>query len=215
MIDIRCGLSAALFASVLTTTPAPAAEPDAAGIVMRVTGQTTPDLPVRTEIPADTAIKLGPEVELTFLHYRKCQLVTVAGGTLELSARDFTTDGKVESEKPGPCPRVYQLAGSAGGWVARDLPPRLPVNPEIIFAGRRADRIAEAAVYVQDQRERPLFRFDLVDRRATEPATAAPLTAEHRYVLSMKMSDQPDPIEHGFVAVAPGTGGSLVVLRID
>jgi hypothetical protein len=31
----------------------------------------------------------------------------------------------------------------------------------------------------------------------------------------MKMSDQPDPIEHSFVAVAPGTGGSLVVLRID
>ncbi|HXO91686.1 MAG TPA: hypothetical protein VN849_12945 [Stellaceae bacterium] len=215
MSDIRCGLSAALFASLLTTMPALAAEPDAAGIVMSVTGQTTPDLPIRTEIPADTEIKLGPGVELTFLHYRKCKLVTVAGGTLELSARDFTTDGKVESEKPGPCPRVYQLAGSAGGWVARDLPPRLPVNPEIIFAGRRADRIAEAAVYAPDQRERPLFRFDLVDRRATEPAAAEMLTAEHRYVLSMKMSDQPNPIEHGFVAVAPGTGGSLVVLRID
>src|SRR5262249_42426925 len=148
---------------------------------------TTPDLPVRTEIPADTAIRLGPGVELTFLHYHKCKLVTVVGGKVELSDRDFTTDGKIESERPGPCPRVYKLAGSAGGWVARDLPPRLPVNPEIIFAGRRADRIAEAAVYVHDQRERPLFRFDLVDRRATEPAAAAPLTAEHRYVLRMKM----------------------------
>ena len=216
MMHIPRGPSAALLAGLLTTTPALAAEPAAAGIVMKVTGQTTPDLPVRTEIPADTAIKLGAAVELTFLHYRKCKLVTVVGGTLELSARDFTTDGKVEKEVPGPCPRVYQLAGSAGGWVARDLPPRLPVNPEIIFAGQRAGRIIEAAVYAQDQRERPLFRFDLVDRRATEPAAATPLTAEHRYVLKMKMSDRPDdPIEHGFVAVAPGTGGSLVVLRID
>jgi hypothetical protein len=215
MIDIRDGLFAVLLVWLSTMTPAPAAEPDPAGIVMKVTGQTTPDLPVRTEIPADTAIRLGPAVELTFLHYRKCRLVTVAGGTLELSDRDFTTDGKIEKETPGPCPRVYQLAGSAGGWVARDLPPRLPVNPEIIFAGSRADRIAEAAVYAQDQRDRPLFRFDLVDRRATEPAAAAPLTAEQRYVLRMKMNDQPDPIEHGFVAVAPGTGGSLVVLRID
>jgi hypothetical protein len=210
----RC-LSAALFACLSWMTPAYAAEPAAAGIVMKVTGQTTPELPVRTEIPADTVIGLGPTAELTFLHYRKCQLVTVTGGTLELSDRDFTTDGKVEKEVPGPCPRVYQLVGSAGGWVARDLPPRLPVNPEIIFAGRRADRIAEAAVYVQDQRDRPLFRFELVDRRATEPAAAAPLTAEQRYVLRMRMSDQPDPIEHSFVAVAPGTGGSLVVLRID
>jgi hypothetical protein len=215
MMHIPRGPSAALLAGLLTTTPALAAEPAAAGIVMKVTGQTTPDLPIRAEIPADTAIQLGPAVELTFLHYRKCKLVTVVGGTLELSAGDFTTDGKVETELPGPCPRVYQLAGSAGGWVARDLPPRIPVNPEIIFAGQRADRIAEAAVYAQDQRERPLFRFDLVDRRATEPAAAAPLTAEHRYVLRIRMSDQADPIEHGFVAVAPGTGGSLVVLRID
>jgi hypothetical protein len=215
MMHIRRGLTAALLVGMWTMTPAFAAERAAVGIVMKVTGQTTPNLPVRTEIPADTAISLGPAVELTFLHYRKCKLVTVAGGTLELSERDFTTDGKVEKEVPGPCPRVYQLAGSAGGWVARDLPPRLPVNPEIIFAGSRADRIAEAAVYVQDQRDRPLFRFDLVDRRATEPAAAAPLTADQRYVLRMRMSDQPDPIEHGFVAVAPGTGGSLVVLRID
>jgi len=215
MMHIPRGLSAALLAGLLTMTPALAAEPAAAGIVMKVTGQTTPDLPIRAEIPADTAIQLGPAVELTFLHYRKCKLVTVVGGTLELSAGDFTTDGKVERELPGPCPRVYQLAGSAGGWVARDLPPRIPVNPEIIFAGQRADRITEAAVYAQDQRERPVFRFDLVDRRATEPAAAAPLTAEHRYVLRIRMSDQADPIEHGFVAVAPGTGGSLVVLRID
>ena len=215
MMHIPRGLSAALLAGLLTMTPALAAEPAAAGIVMKVTGQTTPDLPIRAEIPADTAIQLGPAVELTFLHYRKCKLVTVVGGTLELSAGDFTTDGKVERELPGPCPRVYQLAGSAGGWVSRDLPPRIPVNPEIIFAGQRADRITEAAVYAQDQRERPLFRFDLVDRRATEPAAAAPLTAEHRYVLRMKMSDQADHIEHGFVAVTPGTGGSLVVLRID
>ena len=215
MIDIRCGLSAALFACLSTMTPALAGEPDAAGIVMKVTGQTTPDLPVRTEIPTDTAITLGPAVELTFLHYRKCKLVTVAGGTLELSARDFTTDGKVEKEVPGPCPHVYELAGSAGGWVARDLPPRVPVNAEIIFAGRRADRIAEAAVYLADQRDRPLFRYDLVDRRATEPAAEPPLTADRRYVLRMRMSDQPDPIEHGFVAVAPGADGSLVVLRID
>jgi hypothetical protein len=215
MIHIRCLLSAALLAGLSMMTPALAGEPDAAGIVMKVTGQTTPDLPVRTEIPTDTEITLGPAVELTFLHYRKCKLVTVAGGTLELSARDFTTNGKVEKEEPGPCPRVYQLAGSAGGWVARDLPPRLPVNAEIIFAGTGADRIAEAAVYLADQRDRPLFRYDLVDRRASRPAAAAPLAAQQRYVLRMRMSDRPDPIEHGFIAVAPDSGGSLVVLRID
>ena len=57
MIDIRRGLSAALLAFLVTTTAVLAAGPEAAGIVMKVTGQTTPDLPVRTEIPADVAIK--------------------------------------------------------------------------------------------------------------------------------------------------------------
>src|SRR5712691_3490665 len=170
MVEFRHVLPATLLVCALALARVHAAEPDAAGMVIKVTGETTPDLPARTEIPAGTVIRLGPEVVLTFLHYRKCKLVTVAGGTLELSPRDFTTDGKIEKEEPGPCPRVYQLPGNAGGWVARDLPPRLPVNSEIIFAGRRADRVTEAAVYAQDQRDRLLFRFDLVNRRATEPA---------------------------------------------
>ncbi len=214
MIRIRHGLPAALVACVLNLGPAHAAEPEPAGMVIKVTGETAPDLPARTEIPANTAIRLGSEVELTFLHYGKCKLIKVAGGTLELSKRDFTTDGKVESEAPGPCPRVYQLQGNAGGWVSRDLPPRLPVDAEIIFAGTRADRVIEAAVYAQDQRDQPLFRFELADRRAIEPA-AAGLTAEKAYVLKVRLNDQPSPLEHSFVAVAPGAHGSLVVLRID
>src|SRR5207245_4397952 len=118
MLYVQYRLPAVLVACALVLAPVHAAEPNAAGMVIKVTGETTPDLPARTEIPANTAIRLGPEVVLTFLHYRKCKLVTVTGGTLELSARDFATDGKVESEQPGPCPRVYQLPGNAGGWVA-------------------------------------------------------------------------------------------------
>jgi hypothetical protein len=215
MIDVRLGLPAALLAFVLAVAPVRADEPEPAGMVVKVTGETLPVLPARTEIPAHTAIRLGPEVELTFLHYGKCKLVTVAGGTLELSKRDFTTDGKVESETSGPCPRVYRVPGNAGGWVSRDLPPRLPVDTEIIFAGKRADRVIEAAVYRQDRPDQLLFRFDLANRRATEPATAAALTADNTYVLRVRLSDQPNPIEHSFVAVAPGARGSLVVLRID
>jgi hypothetical protein len=215
MVNLRHGLPTALLASVLALAAVQAAEPDAVGMVINITGETSPNLPVRTEIPANTAIKLGPQVELTFLHYRKCKLVTVAGGTVQLSASNFTTDGKVEREEPGPCPRVYQLGGGPGGWVSRGLPPRLPVDSQIIFAGRRADRVTEAAVYSDDHSDRPLFRFELVNRRAAEPTDTEPLTVDHRYVLRVRMNDQPEPIEHSFVAIAPGAHGSLVVLRID
>jgi len=215
MVNLRHLLPAALLASALALAALQAAEPDAVGMVINITGETSPDLPVRTEIPANTAIKLGPQVELTFLHYRKCKLVTVAGGKVELSASGFTTDGKIEREERGPCPRVYQLGGGPGGWVSRGLPPRLPVDSEIIFARRRADKVTEAAVYSDDHSDRPLFRFELVNRRAAEPTDTEPRTMEHRYVLRVRMNDQPEPIEHSFVAIAPGAHGSLVVLRID
>src|SRR5262249_34575782 len=147
---------------------------------------------------AHTAIKLGSDAELTFLHYGKCKLITVAGGTLQLSKRDFKTDGKLENEASGPCARVYQLTGDAGGWVSRDLPPRLPVDAEIIFAGRRAEKVVEAAVYADDRAGQPLFRYELANRRATEPP-AAELTADKAYVLKVKLVGQPTPLEHGFV----------------
>lgn len=214
MVDFRHGVLVALVASTSALAPAHGEEPEPAGMVIKVTGATTPDLPLRAEIPANTVIRLGQEVELTFLHYGKCKLVTVVGGTLELGKRGFTTDGKVESEAAGPCPRVYQLQGSAGGWVSRDLPSRLPVDAEVIFAGKRADRVIEAAVYTQDRSDHPLFRLDLANRRATEP-TAGTLRADQSYVLRVRMSDQPNPIEHSFVAVAPAAHNSIVVLRID
>lgn len=214
MIKIRRGLPVALAACALTLALAHAAGPEAAGMVLKVTGKTAPDLAARAEIPANTPISLGSEAKLTFLHYGKCKLVTVVGGTLELSKRNFTADGKVESETPGPCPQVYQVQGSAGGLVSRDVPPRFPVDSEIIFAGRRADNVIEAAVYAQDRGDQPLFRFQLADRRATEPP-ATVLTADKAYVLKIKLNDQPSPLERSFVAVASEARGSLVVLRID
>src|SRR3981189_3684479 len=109
MIKVRHGLPAALVTCAFTLAPVQAAEPEPAGMVIKVTGETAPDLPARTEIPANTAIRLGSEVELTFLHYGKCKLIKVAGGTLELSKRHFTTDGQGESEAPRPCPRDHPL----------------------------------------------------------------------------------------------------------
>ena len=40
--------------------PAGAADPNAVGIVMKVTGETDPALPPREEIPANVKIKLAP-----------------------------------------------------------------------------------------------------------------------------------------------------------
>jgi len=211
----RCRLAFTLAAGLLVSGPAGAAEPNAVGIIMKVVGDTDPGLPPREEVPANTVIKLGPGAELTFLHYSPtCELVTVAGGTLKLTKTDFTTDGEVKSRQNRPCPRVYELSGIGGGWVARDLL-RLPVLPEIIFAGSRASEVTEAAVYEKGEPDRLLCRLELADQRATMPTSAAPLEPNDRYLLKLKMSDMAPPLEHSFVAVGVGTTDSLVVLHVD
>src|SRR5204863_2947272 len=175
----------AFLAGLSLCGPAGAAEPNAVGIIMKVTGETDPGLPLREEVSANTVIKLGPGAELTFLHYPPtCELVTVAGGTLKLTKNAFTTDGEVKSQQNRPCPRVYELPGTGGGWVARDIL-RLPVAPEIIFAGSRPGEVDESAVYEQGEPDRLIYRLELADQRATPPASAAPLEPNHRYLLRL------------------------------
>ena len=215
MVDIRYRLMLPFLAGLCVWGPAGAAEPNAVGIIMKVSGETDPGLPLREEVAANTVIKLGPGAELTFLHYPPtCELVTVAGGTLKLTKTAFTTDGEVKSQQNRPCPRVYELPGTGGGWVARDLL-RLPVAPEIIFAGSRAGEVTEAAVYEKGEPDRLLYRLELADQRATAPASAAPLEPNHRYLLRLRISDTAQPLEHGFIAEGAGATESLVVLHVE
>jgi hypothetical protein len=211
----RHRLALTFTAGLLVWGPAGAAEPNAVGIIMKVTGETDPELPLREEVSANTVIKLGPGAELTFLHYPPtCELVTVVGGTLKLTKTAFTTDGEVKSQQNRPCPRVYELPGTGGGWVARDLL-RLPVAPEIIFAGSRAGEVTDAAVYEMGEPERLLYHLELADQRATPPASAAPLEPNHRYLLILRISDTAQPLEHGFTAVGGNATDSLVVFHVD
>jgi hypothetical protein len=92
---------------------------------------------------------------------------------------------------------------------------RLPVAPEIIFAGSRAGEVTEAAVYEKGQPDRLLYRLELADQRATLPASAAPLEPNHRYLLVLRISDTAQPLEHAFTAVGGGATDSLVVLHVE
>jgi hypothetical protein len=215
MVDCRYRPGLAFLAALSVLASAGAAEPNAVGIVMRVTGDTEPSLPPREELPANALIKLGPGTELTFLHYPPtCELVTVAGGTLKLTKTAFTTDGEVKSQQSRPCPRVYELSGTGGGWVARDLL-RLAVDPEIIFAGSRAGEVTEAAIYEKGEPDRFLYRLELVDHRATLPTATTPLAPNHRYLLKLTMSDEAQPVDYAFIAVASGAADALIVLHVD
>jgi hypothetical protein len=92
---------------------------------------------------------------------------------------------------------------------------RLPVAPEIIFAGSRAGEVTDAAVYEKGEPDRLLYHLELADQRATPPASAAPLEPNHRYLLILRISDTAQPLEHGFTAVGGNATDSLVVFHVD
>jgi hypothetical protein len=185
-----------------------------AGIVMAVTGPTTPRLAVHAEIAADTGVKLGAGATLTFLHYERCKLVTVAGGTVMLTRTDFATDGRTVSETATTCPKVQSLGQTRGGAAAPSGPagvPRLASRPEIIFTGRRAAAVTEATI-AEDGRIQPAgLRLNVSKGTATLPAGTS-LQANIRYVLRVMFGDRTPPAELVFTA-APEAG--TVVLRTE
>ena len=207
-------LSFALFPIV-----AHADEPPA-GVVMALSGSTTPPIATMAEIPAGTPVQLAPGTELTFLHYGKCKLVTVAGGSLTVTRTDFTTDGKIVGEKDGPCPRVHQLRGNTSGMVSGGLvmrgvtaAPRWPLNRELVFAGAGSDKLKGAAIYAESRLDAPLVRLDVSGHQARFPANTAALAANERYVLRLTMGDGPDAVDIPFIGAAPDGPSLLVILR--
>ena len=211
------GVIAALMAGAAGA--ALAAEAPAA-IVMAVNGETDPPLSAMTEIPADRATRLGNEAELTFLHYGRCKLVTVRGGTLTVTRADFSSDGKIVDQKDGPCPHVHRLGGAGPGTVSGGLvmrgaggPPRWPLNREIILVGDGSDAIETAAIYAEDRPDAPLVKLELGGHRARYPADAASPQPNQRYVLRLTIKNRPPPIDITFVGTPPEGPDLLVVLR--
>jgi len=207
-------------AGVLFVLPADATEPPA-GMVMEVTGTTIPPMAEMTEISADTSVRLEPGAQLTFLHYRGCKLVTVAGGSVTLTLTDYRTDGTVVNDKAGSCPRIYTItdadsAGRAtGGVIMRGLPQFWPVNPEIVFTGSRAGQVRAAAIYADNRPDQPLLRLILAGRHASCPPGTAPLLLSALYTLRLTMADQSSPMEIAFVGVASPGPNALVIERVD
>ena len=210
-----------VFGVFSATAPARAEPPP--GIVMAIAGETDPPLSAMAEIPANTLIVLQPRTKLTFLHYSRCKLVTVTGGTLTLTRADYKEDGRVESEADGPCPHVYALPDtgaegrSTGGMVARglDMPPRWPVSPDIVFTGSRARAVAAAAIFAEGQLAQPALKLNVVNTRGRPGQGDAPLQPGGHYVLRLTMANQRDPVDVPFIAVTPASPGSFVVLRVD
>jgi hypothetical protein len=206
---------------LLSSLPAKAAEAPV-GIVMSVSGTPEPQLSPMTELAADAPVRLMPGSEVTFLHYARCKLVTVTGGTLTMNQTAYHSDGRVTAESDAPCPVVAEVAdaergGTAGGLIVRGIQaaPRWPTRLDIALTGPRAGKVRGAAVYDDARPPARMLRLDFAGRRLTPPADSAPLPPNHRYTLRLDLADRPEPLEFPFFAREVTGAASLLVLRIE
>lgn len=194
-----------------------------AGIVMAASGNITPPIAPMTEISGDTRVQVEPGGVLTFLHYGRCKLVTVTGGTVAIDNANYRTTGRVEKEADGPCPKIYALneatgAGrSTGTLVVRgvDRRPQWPVNPEILLTGPRAGDVRAAAVYNRARPDHPWLHMAVAGRRATLLSGEPAMAPNAAYVLRLVVNNRPQPIDVPFIGVSPTQRSSLVVLRVE
>lgn len=194
-------------------------EPPAA-LVMAVSGSITPSIAAMSEIPSGAALRLAPGAKLTFIHYSRCKMVTVTGGTVTVTRTDVVTDGKTVTEQDAPCPRVHQLSTNApgtvsGGLVMRGIgsAPRWPLNREIVLAGNGTDTLKTAAVYAEGRLDAPLVELEISGHQARFPTNSGPLAVNKRYVLRLMMGDRAKPVDISFIGTAPSGPSLLVVLH--
>ena len=190
---MRVGAIVPLFLVGLVAAPAFADEVPA-GMVMTLSGSTSPPLAAMSEIPSASPLQLAAGTELTFLHYAKCKLITVTGGTLTLTRTDFAADGKIVAEKDGPCPRVHQLGANTPGTTSGGLVMRgsMPIGDvEKLLGVEFGDKTDEAVTtlagllsHVSGKVPTPGDKIDLAEHRFEV------LEANQRKVLRVRIRKQ-------------------------
>lgn len=205
-------------AVVLVPGAAAAAEPVA--LVLAVEG-VAEDAPPQafTEIADGAVVTLAARARLTFLHYRRCEEVTVQGGadrvaTLRFAADGFAAEGgRVVERLALRCPQLVQLdpADQTAGLMMRGLDAlAVPLEPRFAVVGRRADRVVRVRLWRGD---RKLAEIDPATPRFGWPADGIALRNGARYRLELLDADG-EAIANLALAPHPDDGG-MVLLRVD
>ena len=207
-----------LVATVAAVGAASARAASPAALVFAVTGETEPAVEAFSEIEPGNPIQLGPETEIEFLHYARCEAVTVRGGRLNFTQERFlASGGKILDRKRSKCPKTISVSGASevGGVVLRSGRPggnSVPTRPTFVLVGARADDFGTIAI---SQGDRTLLSSEVEKRVFPWPESAPDLAKGELYVVTLKTSD--GSFEKRLnVRVSRRSGkGTLTLLRVD
>jgi len=120
-------------------------------LVLEIDGPVTPALRPYREIPSGTAVSLGNDGRLVFLHYASCRTLTVVGGSVTFTGgpAPILKGTATRADVRGRCPKKFSATGSDAAVVFRGTSAAgTSTTPEFILVGRRADEFA--AIRIQN-----------------------------------------------------------------
>lgn len=204
-------------AAALAFLPVLAHAETGAALLVDVTGTTQPALSPYSEVAPGSAIALGPDATVKFVHYQSCKEVTVAGGTLKVNGPDYTvTGGKIISETQQACPqqvKIAQTTAVAGGLVMRGVLKLTEVasHPSLVVVGAKAAAVTTVAF--SDDASKETVELPVKDRRVVWAEGTPTLKAGSNYKLAL-LSNGKSQLEMPVRAVEDDKA-SVVVLHVD
>jgi hypothetical protein len=180
----------AFCAALLSATPGAYAK-SAVGILTDVDGPLQPLLSPGTEIAHGQTLALTRQSTVSFVHYGKCEFVTVRGGSLVMNESDYRIEGgTVLAVETVSCPqarpalaRSSEGAGTAAvvmrGLKSDGIQP-IQSRPRIVLAGTAA---ADIVAVDLAENGRVIARLPVRRRQAAWGDGMPPLVPNARYML--------------------------------
>ena len=203
------------FARAANTSPAVAA------LVMELNGATKPPLAIHREVAPGTKIAIAPGARLSLLHYATCSIVTLTGGTVQVTEQGLeAAESNIESRKPGPCPRVHRISlggpGPLGGGI---------VSRGMSDASQYADVASDGLVVITGARASNAVSADVLDsnRRLVEGnipirqesfRLSGVLPPRRPYFITIHFRGRSEPVEVP-VSISASNTKALLILRLE
>ena len=195
-----------------------------AALVMESSGMTKPPLAVHREVAPGTKIAIAPGARLSLLHYATCSIVTLTGGTVQVTEQGLeAAESNIESRKPGPCPRVHRIALGGpgplgGGIVSRGINESqyadVASDGLVVITGARASNAVTADVLDSNRR---LVEGDIPIRQESFRLSGL-LPPRRPYFITIHFRGRKNPVEVP-VSISASNAASnakaLLILRLE
>jgi len=201
----------------LVSTAAQAAKP--AALALDVSGPTTPQIEPFTELEPKSPIELGPDTTIEFLHYHRCETITVKGGRLNFTSQRYLhKGGKVVSVKRAECAKEVALTGASaiGGIVVRSAGGNKGVKattrPSFVLVGKNADGYAFLRI---SENGKTVLESKLHGRAFFYPESAPILKRGNFYTVTLTPAGSGKPKTFKLEARRRPDKYTLTLIRVD